>query len=35
MFKKRTLADLMDNDFFIDFDTTTPKAKVVRKNLNE
>lgn len=35
MSKKRTLADLMDNDFFIDFDTTTPKAKVVRKNLNE
>jgi hypothetical protein len=35
MYNKRTLADLMDNDFFIDFDTTTPKAKVVRKNLNE
>ncbi len=34
MSKKRTLADLMNNDFFIDFDTTT-KAKVGRKRLNE
>ena len=33
MSKKRTLADLMDNDFFIDFEDT--KAKVARKRLNE
>ena len=33
MSKKRTLADLMDNDFFIDFDNT--KAKTERKSLNE
>lgn len=33
MSKKKTLADLMDNDFFIDFDDT--KAKVERKRLTE
>ena len=27
MSKKKTLADLMDNDFFIDFDNTEEKAK--------
>ena len=27
MSKKRTLAELMDNDFFIDFDNTEEKAK--------
>lgn len=33
MSKKKTLADLMDNDFFIDFDNTEEKAK--RKQLAE
>ena len=33
MSKKRTLADLMNNDFFIDFDDTN--AKVERKRLAE
>ena len=33
MSKKKTLADLMDNDFFIDFDDT--KAKVAKKRLTE
>ena len=31
MSNKRTLADLMDNDFFIDFDTQSKE----RKSLNE